>query len=109
MSALTLDDLEQEKTRLIAKLAAPHPGEYSTSIGAKIQLLEELIERLTPKPTVRRYFVLYGVTWQPRFDGDDAPMDMEHRLTFTDERITDHEMVEIGSLEGVHRTIENIL
>lgn len=114
MSALTIQDLESRKTALCGELARCGTQDtkkaHARLIGAKIDMLDELIRSLKPKPLARTYMVLYSVTWQPENEDDiDAPLDQQHQLIIKDERVIDREMVEIGNARVVLRALENIV
>lgn len=92
-----LEVLETKKTELVAKIATVSNHGQAAELGKRIEALDGLIAEFTPKPAQLDYYVIYRVSWQPESFGDvDAPMDREHSLYTSDDRITGYEMVEIG-------------
>jgi hypothetical protein len=92
--------MSDEKTLSIKDLQALREriwAERDFNSQTRIELIDEMIEMLKPKPRAESYYVLYAVRWQPRFEGDDPPLDVVHTLQTADERVTFSELLAIGN------------
>lgn len=54
----------------------------------------------------KKYYLLYEVEWAATEPGEDAPMDREHHLETTDDRITSYQLLAIGDAGEIREACE---